>query len=209
MHMGGGWVFRGMKHGSYMTWPVTGLKERFKSQETRFAPIDHSVLDRHTGLKWQRNGNPTGRPVDWRTAFDVVRDLNRKSKAIGDDGWRLPNIRELESVVDLNHHSPALSTDIPVKGIQAGYWSSTTSAYEPSYAWVLYFRDGEVGVGYKGLPEFSVWAVKTDKYRYRTAAEADYRKCRKGKKHGAVACAPHGYHPKLQSHCGDERRHDR
>lgn len=34
------------------------------------------------------------------------------------------------------------------------YWSSTTSMYESRYAWVLYMRDGAVGVGFKPLSEF-------------------------------------------------------
>jgi hypothetical protein len=161
VHLGGGRVFRGMKHRAYMTWPVNGLKERFKSYGTRFVLNKHRILDRHTGLIWQRNANPTDRPVDWKTALDVIRDLNRGSRAISGNRWRLPNIRELESLVNLHHHSPALFPEIQAKDIQAGYWSSTTSTYEPSYAWVLYLRDGEVGVGYKSLPEFSVWAVKT------------------------------------------------
>jgi hypothetical protein len=166
VHMGGGRVFRGMKHGSYMIWPVNGLKKQFKSDETRFVLNDpsNSIFDRYTGLIWQRHANPTGRPVDWQTALEVIRDYNSETKTVEDGGWRLPNIRELESLVSLDCHSPALSAGMPVEDVQAGYWSSTTSAYEPSYAWVLYLRDGEVGVGYKGLPEFSVWAVKTDKY---------------------------------------------
>jgi hypothetical protein len=41
-----------------------------------------------------------------------------------------------------------------------GYWSSTTSVYEPSYAWVLYSLDGAVGVGYKAKPDFYALQVR-------------------------------------------------
>jgi hypothetical protein len=70
------------------------------------------------------------------------------------------NIRELESLVDLNCHSPALESDHPFEHTAEGYWSATTSIYETRYAWVLYPRDGAVGVGYKPLREFCASAVR-------------------------------------------------
>lgn len=78
----------------------------------------------------------------------------------GIKNWRLPNIRELESLVDLDRHSPALAADHLFKHIADGYWSATTSVYEKRYAWVLYPRDGAVGVGYKPLHEFCASAVR-------------------------------------------------
>jgi hypothetical protein len=56
--------------------------------------------------------------------------------------------------VDVRHHSPAILRDLARFKIKSGYWSSTTSVYDPRYAWVLYTRDGEVGVGFKRNPEF-------------------------------------------------------
>jgi len=53
-------------------------------------------------------------------------------------GWRLPNVNELESLVDCSRAQPALalamhSYDLP----DAVYWSSTTSRYGPERAWAL------------------------------------------------------------------------
>lgn len=45
--------------------------------------------------------------------------------------WRMPNIRELESLVDLCADSPALAPDHPFGNVREVYWSSTTSVYEP------------------------------------------------------------------------------
>jgi Protein of unknown function (DUF1566) len=59
--------------------------------------------------------------------------------------WRLSNLRELESLVNFNSRSPALSLDYLFDGIADGYWSSTTSVYDSRYAWVLYTRDGASG----------------------------------------------------------------
>jgi hypothetical protein len=73
--------------------------------------------------------------------------------------WRLPNIRELESLVALTRHSPALDPGHGFGLVPDGCWSATTSVYEPSYAWVLYPQDGAIGVGFKAGAEFCAWAV--------------------------------------------------
>ena len=81
-------------------------------------------------------------------------------KAAGYDDWRLPNIRELESLIDITTHSPALANGCPSHSSGEGYWSATTSVYEPRYAWVLYTRDGAVGVGYKPKEDFYLSAIR-------------------------------------------------
>jgi hypothetical protein len=101
------------------------------------------------------------RPLKWEAALATIDTLNGQ-KVGGYANWRLPNIRELESLVDLSRHSPALPADLPFAQVADGYWSSTTSIYEKRYAWVFYPRDGAVGVGYKPLPEFCAWAVRRD-----------------------------------------------
>ncbi|MGD8714412.1 MAG: DUF1566 domain-containing protein [Desulfobacterales bacterium] len=91
--------------------------------------------------------------------MDATRRMN-DTKVYGYVDWRLPNIRELESIIDLNRHTPALSAGHPFGQVSVGYWSSTTSAYEPRYAWVVYMQDGAVGVGYKKYAEFHALAVR-------------------------------------------------
>ena len=86
-------------------------------------------------------------------------DVLNRGKLGGCHDWRLPNIRELESFIDLGYHSPALPTGHPFVNVQDAYWSSTTSVYEPRYAWTLYCRDGIVGVGFKPHEDFYVWPV--------------------------------------------------
>jgi hypothetical protein len=72
--------------------------------------------------------------------------------------WRLPNIRELESLIDYGFTGPALSnaagtnkataTDTPFTGgpvPNSNYsaWSSTTYAPDTSRAWVMKFHCGQ------------------------------------------------------------------
>jgi len=161
LHLGGGRIYRGMKQSSYMVWPVRTPGRR--KNRGRLTPVwvegEYSACDQSTGLMWLKNADRVGKPVTWQSALKAIKELNIQNVA-GYSDWRLPNIRELESLVDLSVHSPALPAGHPFKNVAEGYWSSTTSVYEPAYAWVLYTRDGAVGVGYKVLAEFNVWVVR-------------------------------------------------
>jgi len=77
--------------------------------------------------------------LTWRDALEQIEKMNRE-KAYGCNDWRMPHIKELESLVDLGEHSPALPDAHPFFEVQNFYWSSTTSAYETNYAWTLYLQ---------------------------------------------------------------------
>jgi hypothetical protein len=156
VHMGGGKLYRGMKHASYLVWPVSGKPYDRSRIENRFGFEGDIVTDRLTGRYWH-TGN-TGETVPWREALDMVARLNQ-TNGTTDRPWRLPNVRELESLVDDQRHSPAFADGFPLSLVPEGFWSSTTSVVEPRYAWVLYTRDGAMGVGFKPKPDFGVLAV--------------------------------------------------
>jgi hypothetical protein len=158
VHMGGGRVFRGMKHGAYLTWPVIQKAQNEKQTGKRFSTKPPLVFDHENQSSWLVETNSCLEALTWHDALQNIQDLNRK-QAFGSTGWRLPNIRELESVVDVKTHSPAIFSALRDINIAPGYWSSTTSVYEPRYAWVLYTRDGEIGVGFKQRADFFRLAV--------------------------------------------------
>jgi len=197
VHLGGARVFKGMKHGSYMVWPVRsvaggtidlpcsgppgcrgesgnpvqledfgqdGVPEEGTSWlGPRFLTDGQVVLDKLTGIEWPEEANLIPRAVNWKSALDAVKAMNGE-KTYGFDDWRLPNIRELESLCDMGTHSPALPSGYPFERVQEYYWSSTTSTYDPKYAWVLYLRDGAVGVGYKAYSDCFVWVVRSGQH---------------------------------------------
>jgi hypothetical protein len=162
VHLGGGRIHRGMKHGAYLVWPVSPDPERWpppaQRYDDRLIGGDAKVTDHRTGLIWSRDADPLGRETTWPEALAAIADINRRGLA-GRHDWRLPNIRQLESLVDLDAHSPALPGGHPFVNVQDAYWSSTTSVYEARYAWALYCQDGGVGVGFKQGPGFHVWPV--------------------------------------------------
>jgi hypothetical protein len=159
VHLGGGKVYRGMKHASYMVWPVSGPSLLTPVPEKRFVIDGKKILDRATERHWYIGEKLPVHAVSWEAAIDSVRSLNLNDGFPGDN-WRLPNIRELDSLVDLTRHSPALDDILPVSDAQVGFWSSTTSIFEPRYAWALYALDGAIGVGFKPKADFRVIAVR-------------------------------------------------
>ncbi len=128
--------------------------------EPRFTEGKDLVRDRATGLTWLKDADLPGGMRDWPSALDWVRRLNTES-AFGHDDWRVPEIRELEGLVDLGRHTPALPAGHPFVNVRDFYWSCTTSRYDTRYAWALYLVDGMVGVGYKPLREFYLWPVRS------------------------------------------------
>jgi hypothetical protein len=96
---------------------------------------DGTITDRNTGLMWQRDDSGSG--MNWNDALIHAEQLN----FAGHDDWRLPNVKELQSILDYSRspqttNSPAIdpvfnSTQIIDEGNNvnwAFYWSSTTHA---------------------------------------------------------------------------------
>jgi len=135
------------------------MKSGERLRQPRFSDKGHTVMDMATGLSWTKNADCASSVLDWESAFQIVRQMNREEK-FGFKDWRMPGITELESIVDMGRHSPALPDGHPFSDVRDFYWSSTTSEYDTDYAWALYLRDGGLGVGYKTSPDFHLWAVR-------------------------------------------------
>jgi uncharacterized protein DUF1566 len=117
---------------------------------------DGTITDNNTGLVWEKQVNCSGglHCVDdrytWQEALDYVKALNTANFA-GHSDWRLPNVRELQSIVN---YGPALSPEFNdcLHGSCTAYdyyWSSTTYAGIPSWAWWVHFGDGVTGADKK------------------------------------------------------------
>ncbi|MFN2367802.1 MAG: DUF1566 domain-containing protein [Desulfurivibrionaceae bacterium] len=132
----------------------------------RFVAENETVADRLTGLVWLKDADLTKGPVSWREALAAVEELNRVGVG-GRKGWRLPNIRVLEALIDCSRSSPALPEDNPFINLGETYWSSTTSFFETDWAWALYLEKGALGVGFKKDRGFHVWPVSMEGVRLR------------------------------------------
>jgi len=76
-------------------------------------------------------------------------DAEKAAEALG-EGWRLPTRQELESILDLSRHDPAIDTSIFPDTKSDWYWSSTPTAWNPSAVWIVYFYYGLVNDSLRG-----------------------------------------------------------
>jgi hypothetical protein len=99
---------------------------------------DGTITDRATGLVWSKSDS--GQGMNWQNALAWVQKKNAE-RFLGHDDWRLPSVKELQSIVDYTRspdtsHSPAIDpvfncTTITNDAHQADYpfyWSATTHA---------------------------------------------------------------------------------
>ena len=88
-----------------------------------------------------------------------IDDVNIEVYA-GFDDWRLPNVKELQSIVDYGERNPAIDPTFPGETFPTGYWSATSDTVGTSDAWFVNFNSGTVFTFYKGS-NFTVRAVRT------------------------------------------------
>ena len=105
-----------------------------------------AVTDTTTGLMWQDNSDVLSKKLSWEDAITYCENL---SLAWYDD-WRLPNINELNSVVDDTKQRPALSA-IFVQN-SGTTWSSTThQSFRREAKMIIFGGYGTVGYINKSL----------------------------------------------------------
>ena len=128
--------------------------------EPRFEPTGaDTVLDRLTGLVWAKNADLAGFPLTWPEALDLAAGLNRDELA-GRQDWRLPNRREMRSLISHQTKNPALPQGHPFANVRANwFWTSTTSAVNPAYAWYVHLAGGRMFYGRKDQ-SCLVWPVR-------------------------------------------------
>jgi len=85
------------------------------------------VTDKITKLEWQ--DNEVSAIMNWKSAINYCESLTLGKHS----DWRLPNINELNSIIDDTKSSPAVDTVVFHNVIANYYWSSTTMMYNPKY----------------------------------------------------------------------------
>ncbi len=124
---------------------------------------DGTVTDNLTALIWLKNANCYG-PPNWATALSNANTLANGSCGLSDGStagqWRLPNVNELHSLIDLTQSNPALPAGHPFTGVRSSfYWTSTPVADSTSYAWFVFLYNGVVGDDDETMTYY-VWPVR-------------------------------------------------
>lgn len=96
------------------------------------------VVDSDTSLMWQDDNRAKSIRKYWEDAKEYCKEL----KHAGYNDWYLPNICELESIVDVSKCSPAIKKGF--KNVASSYyWSSLLDVLDSEYVWSIYFENGE------------------------------------------------------------------
>ena len=136
-----------------------------------------TITDMTTGLVWEKksaDGSIHHKDIGytWDDAFAVhVATLNAMEFA-GYDDWRVPNVKELQSILNFEHFTPAVSPAFNSNCVagctvttcscttDSFHWTSTSLATDPSmYAWAVRFDLGHIDAWGKST-HFSVRAVR-------------------------------------------------
>ena len=99
--------------------------------------LDGTVTDLDTGLSWQQ---AEGTALSWEAALQYAEGLS----LAGRTDWRLPNLKELQSINDETRSNPSLNTNHFVGASAARHWSSTTVVNLTNRAWWVDFQLGLV-----------------------------------------------------------------
>jgi len=120
---------------------------------------DHNngtVTHQSTGLMWQvcSQGQTwaagTGCSTDaetqqqhtWQDALAIPASLNAGGGYATYTDWRLPNIKELASILELRCTNPAINESVFPNTANNFYWSSSTNVSFSGNAWGIFFSYG-------------------------------------------------------------------
>ena len=101
---------------------------------------DGTVTDTTTGLMWQQ---AEADAMTWEAALTYCENL----RLAGYNDWRLPNVNELQSIIDYDAYDPAIDTTYFPGAMPNAYWSSTTyegNADSDNYSWNVSFSSGDL-----------------------------------------------------------------
>lgn len=126
--------------------PSTTPASRFQDN------YDATVTDQSTGLMWARCpeglsgtgcADGTAATFTWEAALIRARD----SGLAGYTDWRLPNLKELFSLVEERCVNPAINLAVFPNTPASYFWSASPSADSSHFAWIVGFMNGGADYG--------------------------------------------------------------
>ncbi len=98
-----------------------------------------TVQDTGTWLTWQQQVSP-----DLYTFDDAIAYCAANAAGLPGTGWRLPSMKELQTIVDDHHVLPTMDpTAFPGAPSLLQTWSSTPVGWQSGHAWFVRFNDGK------------------------------------------------------------------
>ncbi len=131
---------------------------------------DQTITDNATGLMWSQSDSGTA--MNWQSALAWVAQKNQENY-LGHNDWRLPNAKELQSIVDYSR-SPATTGSAALAAVftatafinEGGqqdwgwYWTSTSHANETGTAYsAVYLAFGRATGWQKATPAATCYTL--------------------------------------------------
>lgn len=144
---------------------------------------DGTITDLNTELIWEKKDDSAGVhgrlnlyswgmatdpfTMDGTAVSDFLATLNTAPCFAGYCDWRIPNVKELQSILNYEVSSPSVDavfhkaatcfgcTDVTQETCSCTrnntYWASTTVQWDPKRAWIVNFAFGNIGVADKNV----------------------------------------------------------
>ena len=112
---------------------------------------DGTIIDKYTSLMWAKcsigqdksSCRGVADKMNWKAALNVTKNANDAPLYLNHSDWRLPNIKELNSLVEYGCSNPGINNNIFPHTINDYYWSSSIDSkyqdYAYAYAWSVDF----------------------------------------------------------------------
>ncbi|MFI3137363.1 MAG: DUF1566 domain-containing protein [Methylococcaceae bacterium] len=110
---------------------------------------DGTVTHKTTGLTWMRcalGQTWTGSACSGTAStYTYDQAVALTGTFAGHSDWRVPNIAELQTLVERENMNPTINTDLFPNSHSQTFWSSSPYVGSTNYAWDVDFYDGDVG----------------------------------------------------------------
>lgn len=100
------------------------------------------VTDKRTGLTWKQVAEANGSGMSWGAAL-VYGEAHTYYGGYND--WRLPNVKELRSLVEECRVSPTINTTYFPGAPTKTFWSASPAVHFANYAWAVSFSAAHAG----------------------------------------------------------------
>jgi len=117
---------------------------------------DGTVTHAKTGLMWKRcaegqswSGTActgTAATYTWQGALQQAKALNTAGGFALFSDWRVPNLKELNLIVEEQCMTPAINAAIFPSTVSSPFWSASPYGGNTTHAWLVNFNDGSDSV---------------------------------------------------------------